>query len=253
MPGRPVRLEEGRLRLEHRDLVAERLHHAAGAALQTGGVRGQPPGVQQAGMRVDADAQRPAVGDRPGRAGLRSGVGHLRPLGHRWRVAVEVGDQPRAAVDEAGVDLEQPGAGVEHRLAVVAGHDAADADHRQRRSARPGSRPPARARTVSGAPDSPPASAARVRVARDAARPGPGWCWWRSGRPRRRLDARPAACSSASSVRSGASLTKIGTGVARPPSRRASATRAPSSSARVSASCRDRRPGVLGLDTLTAR
>ena len=42
---------------------------------------GQAPGVQQAGMRVDADAQRPAFGDRlASRAPY--GVGHRVLLGH---------------------------------------------------------------------------------------------------------------------------------------------------------------------------
>ena len=124
----------------------------------------QPPGVQQPRVRVDADAERSALGHRRGRAGLRTAsVIGCPPDGHE---AVEVGDQGGAAVDEAGVDLQQPGAGVEHGLAVVAGHDAADADHRQRRSARPGRRPrPGPAR-----------SAARRR-----ARPPPGRAAWSSG------------------------------------------------------------------------
>src|SRR6266536_820054 len=45
--------------------------------------------------------------------------------------AVDLSDQSRALVDEAGVELDQGGAGVEHGQGVVGGEDAADADDGQ--------------------------------------------------------------------------------------------------------------------------
>src|SRR4051812_37361895 len=46
--------------------------------------------------------------------------------------AIQIVDECWAGVDVPGVDLQQAGSRVQHRLAVVAGHDAAHADDRQR-------------------------------------------------------------------------------------------------------------------------
>src|SRR5262249_40208782 len=61
----PVPLEEGTLRLEHRDPVAERLDRAEGEPFQPADVVRQPPAGQQRGVRVDADAERATRGHRP--------------------------------------------------------------------------------------------------------------------------------------------------------------------------------------------
>ena len=105
----------------------------AGAALQAAGVHGQAPRRQQGGVRVDPDAQRAAVGDQRGPVGLRTRSSWCSSSTARRSASatVQIGDQAGSGVDEAGVELQQAGAGVEHRLAVVGGHDAADPDHRQ--------------------------------------------------------------------------------------------------------------------------
>ena len=50
-------LEEGRLRLEHGDLGAERLDHGHREPLQPGGAVVETPAGQQARVRVDPDAE----------------------------------------------------------------------------------------------------------------------------------------------------------------------------------------------------
>ena len=55
--GRAVGLEERRLRLEHRDHVAERVDHAARDSLEPGDPVLVTPGLDDGAVRVDADAQ----------------------------------------------------------------------------------------------------------------------------------------------------------------------------------------------------
>ncbi len=56
-PGAAEPFVERRLRLQHRDTVAERLDDGAGEAFEPGDVGGQTPGPQQRGVRIDPDAQ----------------------------------------------------------------------------------------------------------------------------------------------------------------------------------------------------
>src|SRR5690606_1088312 len=63
---RAVRLEEGRLRLDDRDVLGEGLRRGQREPFETARVGGQAPFRHQAGVRVDAGAQRPARGDRAG-------------------------------------------------------------------------------------------------------------------------------------------------------------------------------------------
>src|SRR5690606_29084880 len=61
---RAVPLEEGRLRLDRRDLPGDRLEGAAGELPHALGVVAQSPGLQQRRMRVDPGEDRPVLRDR---------------------------------------------------------------------------------------------------------------------------------------------------------------------------------------------
>ena len=64
MPARAVPLEERRLRLDHRDRAGEGLDGGHRELLQPDDRVGQPPGVEQRRVRVDADAEAAPVLDR---------------------------------------------------------------------------------------------------------------------------------------------------------------------------------------------
>ena len=152
-PGRAVRLEEGRLRLEDRRPVPPAPRPCRGrSAPGPADVPVRPQAPQQAGVRVDPDAQRAPFGEprRVSRVAVRrmsrrtvSSSRHFGASAARTCGRSGSADQaPGRRKMKPGVDLQQAGAGVEHRLTVVAGHDAADADHRQAGAARPGTRRP---------------------------------------------------------------------------------------------------------------
>src|SRR5699024_1186610 len=63
--GRPVALEEGRLRFDRRDLVPEGGEHRAAEGAQPLRIVGQAPRLQQGGMRVDARHHRTVPGCGP--------------------------------------------------------------------------------------------------------------------------------------------------------------------------------------------
>ena len=83
------RLEERRLRLEHRSPLPQLLDDAAGHALEPGHVVAFAPGVEDAGHRVDADAQG-AAGLADGRQSFAvGGLAHARP--HSWMPRTSAG------------------------------------------------------------------------------------------------------------------------------------------------------------------
>ena len=166
------------------------------------GSRGSPPTTTTS--RRPAPARRPAAAVRPrrsppgtarcGRASARTGArrapgrapaarvrpGHRprrRPGGHRPR---RPADQGRAPVDEAGVELHQRGAGVEHPGRVVGVQDPADPDDRQRAAGLGVDEVDHLAGPLGQRPPGQPAGLGGPRlVGRRRARRGPAWCWWR--------------------------------------------------------------------------
>ena len=87
---RPVALEERRLRLHDGSGPGEGLHGGHGEPLQADGGVGHPPGVEQRGVRVDADAQ-PAAAATPKPTRNMS-----RPLTHTPRPVKKLRAAPTA-------------------------------------------------------------------------------------------------------------------------------------------------------------
>ena len=126
------------------------------------------------------------------------------------------------SVDEAGVELHEARARVEHGLGVVRGHDPADADdgqvpagfpvhERDHLAGPPGQRPAAQPAGLLGR-GSPSRRRRRARA----------WCSWRSGRPRCAGRSTSSTSAIAASVRSGAIFTS--SGLTGPPCSAASAS-----------------------------
>ena len=255
MPRRAVPLEERRLRLDDRGHPRERLDGGHRELLQAEDAVGQAPVVEQPGVRVDADAEPAAAGDRlAGPAAERHRA--LPPWccrGPGSSAALDPRRPQAAAVDEPGVGLQQRGAGVQPLAGVVGGGDAADGDDRPGR-ARPAGAAAAAPRwpaALSGAPESPPAPARSTCSGRDRSPARLMVVLVATIPSRPSSSARSATSSRSLSARSGAIFTSSG----RCRSVTASARRRTASSSGRSraVACRSRSPGVFGELTLTTR
>ena len=126
MPREPNRSKNADCGLTAAATGRQRLGSAKGELLQPVDRVGQAPGVEQAGVRVDPGAQRPAAVHRRRGAAPRSGRGLIRVIGSPRRSlggrrcpagapgsGVDPDRPPGTLVDERGVGLQQVGTGVQ--------------------------------------------------------------------------------------------------------------------------------------------